>query len=235
MGFLLVFRRYAPFLKFGFGFEGDNRSGPSASMSAKARTIGTVPFDRRNIGSVEAGSSGTEFLGLGDWLRKVAGFHKSKVSCSISNKVISTNFLSFTASTAGSNPMFRGIAPDIDTFVDFRVEWLGSGLRFVGRIRGDDFPNAEVFVVDSKGLGCLLFDGRTTGGQDTGPITRLAGSHENQVLGSFHCTVPLSPAGVFVTMKTSCPVTKMEQAKGRRIPWTAGGGRFSGAGASSGS
>src|SRR5438067_2540399 len=53
--------------------------------------------------------------------------------------------------------------PTIDTFVDFRAEWSGTGVRFVGVVRGDDFPNAEVFVLDSRGTGCLLFDGRTTG------------------------------------------------------------------------
>jgi hypothetical protein len=51
MGFFLVFRRYAP---FGFGFEGDHRSGPSVSMRATARTIGTVPFDRGCVGSMAA-------------------------------------------------------------------------------------------------------------------------------------------------------------------------------------
>ena len=124
-------------------------------------------------------------------------------------------------------------APDIDTFVDFGVEWIGNGLRFRGSVRGDDFPNAEIFVLDSKGFGCLLFDGRTTGGQDTGPLTRLAGSHESQNLGSFNCTTSLSPAGAFLSSKTSCPSTTMEQTKGPRVAWDGRGGKFSGGGASS--
>jgi hypothetical protein len=82
-------------------------------------------------------------------------------------------------------------APDIDTFIDFRAEWMGTGFRVHGLVRGDDFPNAEVFVLDPIGHGCLLFDGRTTGGQDTGPIMRLAGAYESRRLGLFNCAMPL--------------------------------------------
>ncbi|HEX7564056.1 MAG TPA: hypothetical protein VF396_12520 [Bradyrhizobium sp.] len=179
---------------------------------------------------VNATSSGTHYDGAGVWLRKLAGNPKSNVSSSISNKVIAENFISFSASTAGANPMIPG-APDIDTFVDFRVDWVGTGLRFQGSLRGDDFPNAEVFVLDSKGQGCLLFDGRTTGGQNTGPMTRLAGAHQSQRLGSFHCAMPISPSGTFLASRNFSPVTKMEMRPGGR--WGPGTGKFNGAGATS--
>jgi len=228
--FALIFRRYAPFAKFGFGFEGDHRKGPSVSMNATARTIGSVPFDRGQIGFVGGSSSGTQYVGGPDWLRKLAGNPKSHVSSSISGKAVTANTISFTASTAGANPMLKLIAPDIDTFIDFGVEWIGTGLRFHGRVRGDDFPNAEVFVLDSDGAGCLLFDGRTTGGQDTGPITRLAGAHQSRVLGSFNCAMPLSRSGTFLHARTSCTVMKMEMSSNGR--WGPGTGQFNGAGAS---
>ncbi len=229
MGFFLIFRRYAPFAKFGFGFEGDHRKGPSVSMQATARTIGIVPFENGKIGLVTANSSGTHYNGGGDWLRKLAGNPMSKGSSSKSNKAVARNSISFTSSTAGANPMIP-YSPDIDTIIDFRADWTGTGVRFFGSARGDDFPNAEIFVLDSKGQGCLLFDGRTTGGQDTGPITRLAGAHQSQRLGSFHCAIPLSPAGTFLGPKTSCPVTKMEMSLTGR--WGPGTGAFNGAGAS---
>jgi len=142
----------------------------------------------------------------------------------------SKNSISFSASTAGANPMIPG-APDVDTFVDFRAEWVGTGLRFQGNLRGDDFPNAEVFVLDSKGQGCLLFDGRTTGGQNTGPMTRLAGAHQSQRLGSFHCAMPISSPGTFLAPRNICPMTKMEMRPGGR--WGPGTGEFNGAGATS--
>jgi hypothetical protein len=199
-------------------------------MQATARTIGFVPFERGSIGTLGTWSSGTQFSGGGDWLRKLLGRHYSKMSCTLSNKMISTNSISLTASTAGSNPMFLGVAPDIDTFVDFRAEWIGTGVRFTGVLRGDDFPNAELFVLDSRGVGCLLFDGRTTGGEETGPITRLAGAHASQRLGTFNCAIPLSPQGTFLRAKLSCPVTQMVTKKPDPA-WAGQGGQFSGAGA----
>jgi hypothetical protein len=126
--------------------------------------------------------------------------------------------------------MLGGVAPDIDTFVDFCADWHGTGVRFSGVIRGDDFPNAEVFVLDANGLGCLLFDGRTTGGQDTGPFTRLAGGHEWQTLGQFCCSIPLSASSLFLHPKLGCPVTTMQTRKAGPL-WSGGGGRFSGGGA----
>jgi hypothetical protein len=234
--FALVFRRYAPFAKFGFGFEGDNRGGPSLSVHATARTVGVVLFARGSVGSMTGTSSGTQFVGGGDFLRKLLGTPKSKVNCNLSRQHCGANSISFIASTAGANPMFRirgigNVAPDIDTFVDFSAEWVGSGVRFIGAVRGDDFPNAEVFVLDAKDQGCLLFDGRTTGGQDIGPMTRLAGAHELQRLGSFWCTMPLSSQGIFLHPKPSCSVTKMV-AKERSAAWIGQGGQFTGGGAS---
>jgi hypothetical protein len=230
MGFALVFRRYAPFARFGFGFDGDHRQSPSVSMQATARTTGVVPFARGSIDSLHANSSGTQFTGGGDWLRKLLGRHVSNVTCKLSNKLVSTSSVSFTASTAGANPMVPG-APDIDTFVDFRAVWSGTGVRFFGVVRGDDFPNAEVFVLDSKGQGFLLFDGRTTGGQNTGPMTRLAGAHASQTLGTFQCAVPLSPQGIFLSARNSCPVTKMEPGKPPSQARLGRGGQFARGGA----
>jgi hypothetical protein len=208
LAFLFVFRRYAPFAEFGFGFEGDHRTVASTSLDATARTTGKVPFARGSIGTIGATSSGTQFSGGGDWVRKLAGRHMSDVTCAIAKKVIGPTSISFSASTAGANPMVPG-APAIDTYVDFRAEWIGSSVRFSGTVRGDDFPNAEVFVVDAKGVGCLLFDGRTTGGQNTGPMTRLAGAHAAQVLGQFSLAVAVTPTGSFIAAKTKGTVTTM--------------------------
>jgi hypothetical protein len=229
MSFLLVFRRYAPFNKFGFGFEGDHRSGPSVSMHATARTIGIVPFANGKIGSIKGESSGTQYMGGGDWLRQVLGRHWSSVVSTVTRQHASMNSIRFSASTAGANPMLKG-APDIDTYVDFNATWQGSGVRLNGAIRGDNFPNAEVFVIDAKGTGCLLFDGRTTGGQNTGPMTRLAGAHNSQLLGQFSCAMPLSPAGLFIHAKNSGVITKMEASKAAP-QWKGAGGSFNGAGA----
>jgi len=213
MPFTLVFRRYAPFSTFGVLFAGDYRNGPSVSMQATARTIATVPFAKGSIGSLTGTSSGTEVNALGGGVRKMLGRQMSHVTCKLSNERISKNSISFTASSAGANPMFRlhgtDFAPQIDTFVDFNAEFAPNGVRFWGVVRGDDFPDAEVFVLDSKGTGWLLFDGRTTAGQQTGPFTELFGAHASLRLGTFSCSAPLSPQGEFRHANRSCSVTQM--------------------------
>ena len=209
MGFVLVIRRYAPFATFGGGFEGDNRTGPSISLTDTARTIGMVPFERGVVGSITASSSGTSYRGLGRWVELRAGRHYSKVKCAVTGTAITADTVSFTASTEGANPMIP-VAPDIDTYVDFKAKWSAGALQFEGSVRGDNFPNAEVFVIDAAtvGSGCLLFDGRTSGGQHTGPITRLPGSGATSRLGAFSARMPLSASGNFIS-SAACGQTKM--------------------------
>jgi hypothetical protein len=214
MAFSLVFRRYAPFEVFGFGFEGDNRSGPSVSLSSTARTIGIVEFIRGDIVSFRSFSSGTRFLGsttavlvspVGTIFEMARGQKFSNVTKTLT-RMVTPDSIGLSASTAGANPLVPG-APDIDTFVDFNVQWIGSNLVMQGRVRGDDFPNAEVFVLDSAGTACLLFDGRTTKDKDAGPMTELAGSHETQILGAYFAAMNLTSGGDFTAARTSCPVT----------------------------
>src|SRR4051794_10006491 len=119
MPYMLVFRRYAPFKEFGGGFEGDDRSGPSTSLMASARTVGVVTFDGSSI-SINGSSSGTAFTGFGADVNQVLGKHTSKVVATVDVKTRNTMLLSFTAYTAGANPMVP-LAPDIDTFVDLDI------------------------------------------------------------------------------------------------------------------
>jgi hypothetical protein len=208
MPYYLVFRRYAPFATFGFGFEGDHRTKASTSMSDTARTSGTVMFDRSSIGKVTGISSGTTYQGLGSQVAALMGKHHSTVKTSISNQRTSTNHVSFTAATEGANPMLPK-SPDIDTYVDFSARWSAGALNFEGTVRGNSFPNAEVFVLDGFGKAALLFDGQTSGGRQTGPLTGLAGSGANKRIGSFSKSVPVGPSDGFVTSSVTCPVTKM--------------------------
>jgi hypothetical protein len=208
MLFLLVFRRYAPFASFGLGFEGDGRTGPSVSLSATARTVGSLFFDQRTAGKSLGFSSGTSFVGFGEKFREFAARHYSTVRFTLSNVKATSLGISFTALTEGANPMVPA-APDIDTYVDFSAKWMGTALHFQGALRGDSFPNAEVFVLDRDSKACLLFDGRTTGGRNTGPFAGLPGSGESSRIGTFSKVVPLSAAGSFAASQPACPVTKM--------------------------
>ncbi len=96
--------------------------------------------------------------------------------------------ISFTVFTAGANPLVPG-APDIDTYVDFKFTTMSENARYRGKVRGDTFPNAEVFIVDNNKREVLLFDFRTKGDSSTGPL-RLIGEHADVLLGTFSVNVP---------------------------------------------
>jgi len=206
--YVLVFRRYAPFATFGLGFEGDNRTTASTSLTATARTCGIVMFDRRSIGKLTAESSGTTYMGFGNTVAGWLGKHYSKVKSSITNKHVTPTTISFTASTEGANPMVPA-APDIDTYVDFSAKWLGSAVFFEGAVRGDAFPNAEVFVLDGFTKAVLLFNGQTKGDRQTGPFAGLPFSGIHNRIGTFATSVPIGPSDGFLVDRLSCAPTAM--------------------------
>ena len=185
----LFVRRYAPFSTFGGGFEGDVRTQATTSPTATARTVGVVEFGPRAIRGYRSFSDGTQFLAAGPWLASKIGKKFSNVRAEVTNISINSKAISFTVFTAGANPLVPG-APDIDTYVDFKATFFTEGnTLYGGTIRGDSFPNAEVFIIEENGRQVLLFDFRTTGGRDTGPL-RLIGEHAGVVLGTFSVRVP---------------------------------------------
>ena len=196
MIYTLIFRRYAPFKTFGGGFEGDCRTSASVSLMVSARTIGIVTFAPGNVGTITASSSGTSFKGAGARVERLLGTHISKVTSSVAVATRTIECLRFTAQTSGSNPMVP-LAPDIDTFIDLSVVFRSHAIELQGTVRGDDFPNAEVFVLDGTGFPSLLFDFKTTGGQNTGPVLRLAAAHDKQEIGSFNVRIATRGRGEF--------------------------------------
>lgn len=192
MTYMLVFKRYAPFETFGFGFEGDKRTAPSSKRGATARTIGVVEFTQTSVSSKILGySSGSRWF-------SDAPLTYSDVTAKVSTQTASGSAIAFTASTAGALPLIPG-APDIDTFVDLHAKFSPIDIAFSGKVRGDTFPNAEVWVYDGTATAkhALLFDFRTGGNRDTGPFG-LAGSHEKTILGRFQIIVPIDSSGKFV-------------------------------------
>ncbi len=185
MPHFLIVRRYAPFATFGGGFEGDIRTVATTSPTATARTVGIVSFDPTGVTGYKGLSSGSEFFGAGKWLAAKIGKRYSTVKAEVSNLALDPlgQRIGFTVHTAGSNPLVPIVAPDIDTFVDLQVTF-GIDTQYNGTVRGDGFPNAEVFVVDPEGKEVLLFDFRTGGGRQTGPAA-LFGDHSRNILGTF--------------------------------------------------
>lgn len=182
MAYVLVVKRYAPFESFGGGFHGDGRN--KASFSGSARTIAEVPFDETGLtGEPNGYSSGTLHPSTG------ATEYFSQVRVSISNLVTGDGSVSFTVHSAGSNPHpitgYGTLAPDIDTYVDFMIEFRDRSVAVSGVVRGDTFPNAEVFLQPPDFKIVTLDHYETTGGRNTGPFTRLAGDNSSEILSTF--------------------------------------------------
>ena len=205
MSFVLVIRRYAPFATFGGGFEGDSRTKPSLNPTASARTIGIVSFDESRIEGFKGFSSGSMFDAMGPWVAKIIGRHYSNVTVQVSRERLNRGQVSFTVHTSGANPLVP-MAPDIDTFLDFSATYTQISVRLKGRVRGDTFPNAEVILLDRDRRGIILFDYRTSGGRETGPLS-LFGAHSDQILGRFAFDIPLKK-GAFTSLNLACPITK---------------------------
>lgn len=180
MSYILDFRRYAPFASFGGGFHGDGAGG--ASFGGTYRTRGLVNFDFATGSVTVAGDSGVSYHVDAPSVKKTG-----KTSCALSNLHASPATIRFTVSTAGALPLIP-LAPDIDTFIDFNATQTATGIAFSGTVRGDNFPNAVVFVYSAGATTpapASVFHFTTTGSRNTGPMTRLAGAHGSQVLGSF--------------------------------------------------
>lgn len=180
VAYILDFRRYAPFTSFGGGFHGDGRS--SANFAGTFRTRGVITFDPVAGTASGVGSSGVSYHVAAPSIRKTG-----TTTCAVTGVTKAGSVFRFTAATAGALPLIPG-APDIDTFVDFTATISGSGITFSGTVRGDNFPNAEVFVYPTGALTtppAAVFHFATTGDRNLGPMTRLAGSHASKVLGSF--------------------------------------------------
>jgi hypothetical protein len=165
-----------------------------------------VTFDPIGVQGYIGYSSGSTFEGAGQWISKIIGRHYSQVKAEISQESIQTGRVSFTVHTAGANPLVPIVAPDIDTFLDFTAAFTEAAISVSGKVRGDTFPNAEIVLLDESLQGTLLFDYRTSGGRETGPLS-LFGDHAGEILGGFATSVALS-GGVFAAPNSSCSITR---------------------------
>jgi hypothetical protein len=209
--FSFWFRRYAPFDKFGaggFDFEGDHRKDPSTSISATSRTYACLFVNRTGVLYGFSGSSGTRFVGYADWTGGLLGLRILMDKLNEDTKGVTAhadvslhvkeqnapNYVSFTASTAGNNPLVPA-SPNIDTFVTTKIFFNHSKtIHIEGEAFGDSFPNLEVFLLSGQ-RSAMLVDFRTTGSQDAGAMTRLWGSGSSNSLGKFSLILPLSDNG----------------------------------------
>ena len=196
-------RRYAPFATFGGGFKGDNRT-YSERSEASSKTCGIVPIelhaDRLAILQPVGFSSGSRHRLSGEMRGTAVG----SVAATVRNRHADRRSASFTLHTEGNLPItsmalsgasWSGerrdssnrtveLSPDIDTFLDMSIELQKTEIRFHGQVRGDGFPNLEVFVLDDLGSALGLVDWRTASGWH-GPFHRLFGAKSKNVLATF--------------------------------------------------
>ena len=164
----LSVRSYAPFQRFGGGFEGDAR-GPSTSSLVSSRIAVRLVFNPQTgrIGKPAATSSGTTFLPLG-----TSAMGEPRATLARADR-LDQGFL-IALDVAGANPLVLG-APDIDLHVNLRIALNVGSLSVVTSLRGDRFPNAEVFITDGAGRSQMVVTYETSGGAVTGPTFRLPG------------------------------------------------------------
>ena len=103
--------------------------------------------------------------------------------------------------SSGSNKAQFG-APPIDQFTKINVAIDGDIkkdhiLNITGTISGDNFPNQESSIYDSKGNALWLGNFTTTGDQEYGPVQRLFFEDEGDVNINVNIQINVNSDGVF--------------------------------------
>lgn len=187
--YVLNVRSYAPFARFGGGFEGDNR-GPSTSKTATSRLAVEIMFNTQSgqVGKPMATSSGTQWLPLG-----IRGMAEPRVTLVSTSRV--PKGVSITVDLAGSNPLVPG-APDIDLHATLWFTLESGFLQVLAALSGDRFPNAEMFVTDGRGEARMLLTYETTSGPLAGPTFSLPGNGKLE-MNSLCVGFPVDAGGLF--------------------------------------
>ena len=113
----------------------------------------------------------------------VVGTDRSHVKADLNVQRYGDDRAHIQFSTAGDMPLTLAngnfgppFAPDIDTHVELTYFKCGDELHLSGRVFGDTFPNAEIFLTDSLRNSVLLGGHTTAGGEMLGPFMYLWGS-----------------------------------------------------------
>lgn len=186
----LCVRTFAPWKTFS-GFEGDNRSF-STSPDVTFRTGGFLVFD------IESGDVIEGPNGLSSGTRRDEDDAKifSEVTSTVEDLNSHLGVIRFSLSTAGSNPIIP-LSPNIDIELGF-MAFINEGNLFVeGVLRGDEFPNAEVYIRDSKGNPFLLTTFQTQYGPTVGPVLALPGNGDD-VMSEFKIGIMLDDNNCFI-------------------------------------
>lgn len=165
---------FAPFASFN-GFEGDERSFSSElSASARVRQIIYLSYSRQGTWSVTQNSYCCPTAGWG--CRQVA---ESTSSASIHNgNVVWTSY-------GAANPCTPPGTPEINVHTRFSasVDLDAQTVRLQGEMKGDNFPNHEMFITGGA-ANPFLVQFSTSHSRELGPAMGLPGDETWDSAGS---------------------------------------------------
>lgn len=172
--FQLVVRRFARWKHFA-GFHGDNRAF-STSSDATYRTGVFVVFDPV-AGKIVEGPTGHS-TGTKAWGETGQPFTYAAISATLSKLKSAQGSIAFSVEFSGKNPaptLKTWMSPQLDSSLEFEARLQGDILYVNGRLVGDAFPDAEVFIRDSRRSAHMLLTFSTPHGPTAGPLLRLWG------------------------------------------------------------
>jgi RHS repeat-associated protein len=188
-------RSYAPFSSFAhlyppyFGFLGDDR-GPSADLGASSRIHGDVLVRPSSgyVGPLLAYSDLTipselPLPALRETPQGTLNFERLDRGVRLSIDL------------AGSDPWYFGTAPDIDIHTIASLSIERDVLVVEVWQFGDQFPNSDVVVRDSRGRGVVVHSFETSYGPQTGPAMLMGDNYE--FMGHSSMRLPLDSRGSF--------------------------------------
>jgi hypothetical protein len=188
----IITRSYAPYKTFGPGnnWYGDSR-GATLNRKASYRSSVTIRHDTETRQTTAKGGRSRSHTvdGSKDAMsRTVVEENNSK-----GNKI--------DVHSAGRNEAQIG-SSDIDQFTKLTANIEGNinkdhVLNISGTISGDDFPNQESMVYDSKGNGVWLGTFETSGDRQSGPVTDLPLENEGDVQMNVNVRISVDKNGVF--------------------------------------
>jgi hypothetical protein len=191
--YFVYMRRFASPKTFGgVPFHGDSR-GVSTNLDVTSRTSGTFILmndDRGTVLNVCSDPTILDVLLFNTTLTKTAS--PSATLINGNSLVDGSPLIIFT--TKGANPLVPG-SPDIDSRLDLQVRENSESITLSGTLRGDPFPSAEVFIVDTQGTTMLLTSYTTPLDSATGPYLWLPGDRDVR-LGTFNVTIPKGEGGL---------------------------------------
>ena len=184
-------RSYAPYATFGPNdrWYGDNR-GATLNRGSSYRSLVSINYDTETRLTTAFGGRTRSHTtdGRQNAVSTTVVFNRSKGN-------------NIDVHSAGRNEAQFG-SFDIDQFTKLKVTTEGSMksnhvLNISGTISGDDFPNQESMVYDSKGNGLWLGNYETKGDRESAPVTDLPFENEGDVQINVNIRIKVNKKGVF--------------------------------------